>query len=156
MSDDFKFNPANVKPLSEVDAPDGLQPTQKPPAPVAAASVHLTDIDLEIQKFIEGFDPRNVRLGFLASVLRLPIFWDSLYWERKDGWGFENKQTRARTSLTFDEVDALIDARCEELGIDRALVEAWGGSRHSIAESQAFDRLPVQERIQRFRKSQAR
>jgi hypothetical protein len=89
----------------------------------------------------------------LANRLRIePLRTHGYYLTQvPEGW----RDKRTGTVITFDTLESLLVARIAELNVDLDLMIAWiCGGRHP-QENIAFDNLPFDEQIKRFRKVQS-
>lgn len=110
---------------------------------VPAAKRAPCDYDVQVQTTAKP----HSHLNGMLDVLGLPLIMRSGFKEAKGGW-----QSKTGEFLSFDEIQAEIDARLREVDLPLATLEHWMDSVQQSAEQyQAFFRLPISERVAQIR-----
>jgi hypothetical protein len=99
------------------------------------------------EEFARATIQPRAEISCLLSLLQPPVWMSGLWGDEKGGW----RDARTDTLLSFDHARQLIDNRILELGLSPEKVRAYPHSHSSMAESQAFHRLPFDQRMNRFR-----
>jgi hypothetical protein len=128
---------------------------EKPPAEPGARPKPAVKLPAPITQYDEAAQSMRCpadRFFSALALLQAPKYlnqtfdwfghWDS----RRRLWVNQNGST-----VTLGELETEMVSRCVELGVDRQLVEEFGRSVLSIAQSQAFHRLSFEEKMCHFK-----
>jgi hypothetical protein len=116
------------------------EPVKKSSVPKAPASPQFPE-EAALMKLL--MDQPYDHLKFIASLIRLPR-WREESWtlDKKRGGWLNWKNGKFGEFVSLAQLEAAIDSRILELGLDRELIEEWleqPGSAHEVWQTQDFE-----------------
>ena len=147
----MKFGDAKIDPFISLEiASEPKQPREKESLVTKQPRV-LNEFSAEMQRTMEH--PR-AELSCLLLLVQ-PERWMKGLWADVDGgW----RDARTEKFFSFKQMREILDARITELGLSPELIQAWMHSSladrgETVADEQAFYRLPFDQQMLRFKKA---